>query len=85
MFDQKIIDKVVKAQEYQTALNIAKTSVLRAEVEVIRREGDAAVELKLATARAESERDIAKAKADAILVLAQQEGKSYARLASELG
>ena len=25
-FDQKIIDKVVKAQEYQTALNIAKTA-----------------------------------------------------------
>lgn len=85
MFESKIIDKVVKAQEYQTALNIAKTAVLRAEVDVIRREGTAAVNLKLARARAESQRDIEFAKARAIAQLATAESESYAKLASELG
>ena len=60
-------------------------SVKRAEVEVIRLEGDAQVDLKLATAQANAARDIAKARSDASLSITQQEASSYARLASELG
>ena len=60
-------------------------SVLRAEVDVIRQEGTAAVNLKLARARAESQRDIEFAKARAIAQLAAAESESYAKLASELG
>lgn len=84
-FEAKIVDKVVTTQNVKTEINLAATAQLRAQIEVIKGQGDADVGLTLALARAESIKTVETAKSDGRKALRQQEAASYNLLNAALG
>jgi regulator of protease activity HflC (stomatin/prohibitin superfamily) len=79
-FENKIVDKVVKAQEYQTAVNRLAIAQVRAANDVIRGNGDALINETLASANADAELVTENAKATALFHLRDTEAQAYSQL-----
>lgn len=83
-FEQKIVDKVVQAQEYNTALNVKAAQIRRAEVSVIQGNAQTNVTLNLAVANATSYRLIEAARSSRFEKLRKQEATSFQTLKTSL-
>jgi len=79
-FENKILDKVIKAQEYQTALNLLLIAQVRATNNVIRGNGDALINETLAGADADALRVTENAKSTALRSLREAEAGAYQSL-----
>lgn len=79
-FEEKVVNKVVKQQEYYTALRKQETEVLRAEITVLRGEGNAKEETIQQQARADAALTTAAAEAKGRMMVTQQEADSYDQL-----
>jgi len=84
-FDAKILDKVVTVQQQLTAENEKNISIGRAEIDVIRGEGAAQVNLTLSRANADRSLLVAQAEANGLAALRLQESMSYQMLQAALG
>jgi regulator of protease activity HflC (stomatin/prohibitin superfamily) len=84
-FENKIVEKVVTAQEIKTEEHIKNTNVKLAEIEVILGTADAEIKFMLAKADADAVRLVEKAKSDGNAELRAAEGYLYAQLKDTLG
>lgn len=85
LFEQKVVDKVVKLQEKKTALHKKDTASARANIEVKRGEGRATVNEAISKASADATRIIEQAKATGFQMVTEQQAASYSQLMDALG
>lgn len=84
-FERKILNKLIWAQQQQTALQIKQTQILRAKINVMEGQGNATVNLTIANARASQAEAIQQARALAASLVTRQEAASFANASNILG
>lgn len=85
LFEAKVVNKVVKLQEKKTMTNKMLVSVQRAEITVVRGNGQAMADRAIAEAEASRVETVETAKANGNEMLLNQEALSYQKLSNVLG
>eukprot|EP00808_Paulinella_micropora_P030790 g23284.t1 len=84
-FEQKIVDKVVKAQELQIAKNLKEIALIQANISVVRGNGDAVVTETLAAAEAQAVEITENAMSNNTRLLREAESAAYQDFVTALG